>query len=255
MASAMLNDGTIDNTLGTEITVFDGWNQYATGWYGAQEDNEVDYRASTGQGWDLEAMYLSGDTLSLVGGFNFASGFGGYRSGDIFIDINGDANVPADVSKPTSPQGYDYVLDMNWASMTYNVFDLSPTSEIEPVGPSIRQGANPFRYRSGSGTATLLPGGAGAGVADYEHVTSVGTLEGDSHYVLQVNLSDVTALWGILDTDGNGAVDGDIGFHFTIECGNDILNGKAPAVADGGATIVLLGVALMGVGALVRKIA
>lgn len=241
---ALIEDGIIDGALGTDITAYDGWNRNTSGWYGPQEDQEVDYLATTGQAWDMEAFFLSGGTLTMVGGFDFQDGYQGYHAGDIFIDINGDANVPA-TAPYTSPQGYDYVLDMNWAALTYNVYALTSSSTVVPVGPSMRQGANPYRYSSGG---TLLS--SGVSVADYESsVASVGGLTGGSHNVLQFDLSGINSLWPILDSDADSRVDGGVAFHFTLECGNDMLTGRVP---DGGATILLLGVALAGLGVIRR---
>ena len=77
--------------MADNITIYDGNSSSETGWYGTQEDQEVEPGMQTGQYWDLEGFFLDGSMLSMVGGFNFKTGRDGYTSGDIFIDIDGDA--------------------------------------------------------------------------------------------------------------------------------------------------------------------
>ena len=76
----------------------------------------------------------SNDLVSIVritaGGYNFIKGAGGWDSGDIFIDVNGDAKYGVDsfglydglssnhgVQNITNAYGYDYVLDLDLASI------------------------------------------------------------------------------------------------------------------------------------------
>ena len=63
------------------------------------EDNETEPNTLTGQHWDLEAFFLDGTLLTLVGGFDFENGvtdkYGrDWAPGDIFVDIDGDAVFP-----------------------------------------------------------------------------------------------------------------------------------------------------------------
>src|SRR5687768_5429326 len=82
--------------LGTNITISDGNFSAAPG-YGNYEDNETETNPNTiqSQVWDLEGMYINGPKLTLVGGFDFKNGVThnshNYKSGDIFIDLNGNA--------------------------------------------------------------------------------------------------------------------------------------------------------------------
>src|SRR5690349_12725452 len=90
------------DTLGLNITKFDGRDsatilvsgQDYKGIGVGAEDNETEYGTYPYQAWDLEAFLLQGNTLSMVGGFDFRHGVthGGhnYGSGDIFVDVNGD---------------------------------------------------------------------------------------------------------------------------------------------------------------------
>lgn len=83
------------------ITVFDGrsspsagpsyWGVPATG-QGA-EDQETEGGTSAGQNWDLEAFGLSGNKLSIIGGFPLLTANPGetdFKLGDIFFDTNGN---------------------------------------------------------------------------------------------------------------------------------------------------------------------
>src|SRR5450432_183619 len=83
------------NPFGTSITISDKNNDgsdptVASNWYSDREDNETETNPPTinGQGWDLEGMYLKGNTLTLVGGFDFKNGmtYGSsvFRGGDVF---------------------------------------------------------------------------------------------------------------------------------------------------------------------------
>src|SRR4051812_31922172 len=76
-----------------DITVFD--KNTGTCAVGSCEDNETEPGTIQSQVWDLEAFYQTGNSLSMVGGFDFKNGVahGGntYLSGDIFFDINANA--------------------------------------------------------------------------------------------------------------------------------------------------------------------
>src|SRR5690606_9818689 len=84
--------------FGANITIFDN-NSRTHSWYGNHEDNETETNPDTliGQQWDLEGIFLDNNlNLTLVGGYDFKNGAVAngktYRSGDIFIDIDGDAS-------------------------------------------------------------------------------------------------------------------------------------------------------------------
>ena len=153
---------------GANITISDE-SGTGSGWYGAQEDQEVQPGCITGQVWDLEAFDLTGSTLTMVGGYDFVHGVSGYNAsaGDIFIDVDGDAQYGAGAHKPAnySPSqivqdlfGYDYVIDLNFATMTYSVINLNapgpPVELLTTVSEQINDASNPWRYLSG-GTAKI----------------------------------------------------------------------------------------------------
>jgi hypothetical protein len=229
--------------LGTNITIWDKISS-GSGWYGIQEDNEVEPGCLTNQVWDLEGFFLNGTTLTMVGGFDFVNGQSDgnstWQSGDIFIDVTGDAKYgPPNTGTGggnfivKNTFGYDYALQLNFTNLTYTVFQLTPESTVKTVWFNANDESNPWRYVSGGtqigGTGTIL---YWSGRSD----SDVGGLLGGSHYALAV---DVSFLSGVPFTS-----------HFTYECGNDNLMGAA-AVPEP-ATMFLLGSGLIGIGIFAR---
>lgn len=222
--------------FGANITIYDKNSSSNTGWYGKQEDQEVEPGCITGQAWDLEGFFLNGSLLTMVGGYNFVAGNDGWDSGDIFIDINGDA-VYGDIHSGSNgiqnvPNsfGYDYVLDMNFSNLTYNIFSITGTSIVSRTFYGINYGSSPWRYVSGgtslgSGTISYLSGLSDAQVGN-------GVL-GGTHYAATVNL-------GFLGSNVTFIA------HFTQECGNDNLMGQGVIPEPG--TVLLLGTGMLGLG-------
>ncbi len=256
--------GLVLSDLGSNITIFDGdpasaletWGTGAP--YGpGQEDNEVDYGASLGQAWDLEGFFYHADTMTLtgVGGFDFEDGYNGYFAGDVFIDVTGDAQIPA-TDAPSSLWGYDFVLDFGWndasGNLSYDIIDLRSGPPVVLGGTwTSREGSNPYVYESGGislGSGLLTDGTTYfSGLDDnLDGIGSDDVVGGDgTHNAFQVNMD-----WLI-----NGALLDNESFesftvHQTLNCGNDGHNGHVP---DGGATLALLGMALVGLGAIAKK--
>lgn len=245
-------------SLGGSITISD--NNYATGtgWYGNHEDNETETNPTTikGQQWDLEAMYKNGSQVTLVGGFDFRNGTTydnlNYRTGDIFIDVNGDAKygqAPNGGSglngNVANTFGYDYVVHFNSGLTSYSVYQINTSSIVTRVMdvPS----SNPWVYVSG-GTAIngfqnvsivngstygLLSSTVANGLTTFGSTSTglLGYLGNNDHYYLTVNT-------GFLPAHTTAT------FHYTVECGNDNLMGRANVPDAGASTLLLLGGAM-----------
>ena len=226
----------------TNITTWDGYGS-GTGWYGAQENNEVEPGASTGQAWDLEGFYFneSNNTLALVGGFDFvlgatALGYDWVQSGDIFLETNADTGTAANGY-------YEYVLAMDFTGKTYTVYDISGGGSTTKTGythPSqtLISGL-PWSY-SGGGSA--VTGGTFAYVSNLTETQMGGNLGTGPHNAAFVNLSFL-------------APNTSFGSFFTMTCGNDTMKGagtSSGAVPEP-ATILLLGFGVAALGARARK--
>ena len=113
-------------TLGSNITINDQIKPLVD-----YEDQEIDFGSITsdGQGWDVEAFFLNGYDLSLVGGWDFENGrlYNGIdvQSGDIFVDVGVAPApvIPGDTGSGT--WGYDYVLDIDWDTKLFDIVNLN----------------------------------------------------------------------------------------------------------------------------------
>lgn len=247
--------------FGTDITISD--NNYAgSGWYSNREDQETEANPNTitSQAWDMEGMFLDGQTLTLVGGYDFKNGVVAnnklYRSGDIFIDIDGDAIYGQAANGGSGLKGtvantfgWDYVLDLNFTTMTYNVIALTAQSLVNR-GTDVAS-SNPWTYQSGgialegyqNLSMTYLAGLTNeftGFLGDSANNTSWSTHTNDTHYALSVNVNFLAGQ--------------DATFHYTMECGNDNLMGHAH-VPDSGSTTMLLGLGLLAAVGARRKFA
>ena len=236
--------------IGTNITINDKKNQDSD-WHQYNEDQEVEPGMEHGQQWDLEGFFQNNNQLSMVAGFDFENGVPGYSkyaSGDIFIDVNNDADYGRDLKSDSYNQtvvqdtfGYDYVLDLDFDNSTYNVYALDSDTSTVAVWYNQNSGSNPWRYND---KGKYLSSGSfeyWEGLDDNDSVIDLNNeFEGGNHYALTG--FDLSFL-------------GDTEFitHFTMGCGNDNLMGKGTAPVPESTTILLFGCGLIGLATLRKK--
>ncbi|MBL9127221.1 MAG: hypothetical protein JNL97_06230 [Verrucomicrobiales bacterium] len=227
---------------------------------GIAEDNETEPSTAIGQEWDLEAMHVNGTTLSLIGGFDFIAGYGGMASGDIFIDLDGDAVWGTDIGgggtaiKSNSKFKFDYVIDLqqtvnsSFDSTTsaigtrYTVYKIDETTDqVISVAVSGNAESNPWIYHAG-GEAVSGYVNRAIGIGTYGGTEYAGWDGNNTHHMIQFDL-------GFL---GPIVPDGAL-FKFTMECGNDNLVGRYVHVPDMGGTLVMLGGGLLAMEGLRRR--
>jgi hypothetical protein len=179
------------------------------------EDNETEKRSSDGvntytyQSWDLEAMFWNSSTeqLTVIGGFDYLNGNTGEAAGDLFIG----GNVVLDLSRNGE-----------------NLAGTGSFTTIENftaiVNPHDIPASTPYEYLSG-GQIIGVSGSYSVGFIENWSTLGLG-LQGwkgdDKHYALVINTKGTAA--GSLINAGNN-------LHFTLECGNDLITGKATPVS------------------------
>ena len=244
-------------SLGSDITIYDNRvgassNPTSNAWWNGGspdprvnlgeavgEDQETEPQTQTGQQWDLEGMYLDGTILSLVGGYNFATGVNGFTTGDIFIDVD---SFPGIEPSNLTGAGYDYVIDITAGTaldggFTYTVYAIGGlTVGAGLLGVNGVPQSNPWMLdetyipgltsvASGSFSLTSYASDVALNGGDWDSAYSP---IGGSHYVLSgFDLSFLTSPSYYL--------------HYTMECGNDVLTGL---VVPEPSTYVLFGLGL-----------
>jgi len=207
-----------------EITVFDGYGVIG-------ENDETEPGTINNQTWDLEGMFLSGNSLIIMGGFDFLTGNDGVSIGDLYFGsanefktgtqsivetvFSFDRKTNNNLNSNGNITGYDYNgngTGGNWSNSSYQY-----NKDLYIGGYGLLNGYN-----------GLYTAGSMNGVGD-----------GDTHYFIEITGID----W--INFIGDFA-------HIGMTCNNDQLRGQVAPVPEP-TTVLLSGLGLLGMGMFLRK--
>jgi len=213
----------VTDTAAVNVTIFDGQSS-GTGWYGAQEDNEVEPGMMTGQVWDFEAYFWNDTTrtLYLVGGYDFINGLTSgnthYTAGDVFLyegttgyflDLDRVADNDLDATYGGTG-GYDIWQEGN--TWTYYNVILAQNQGLDP------NGSDPYANDTNGDTEIGSDLTYSAYTITSTEATALGLLGPNQRYVLEFA--------GLPQLDFGSA---DYFYvTWTMLCGNDEGDGKIP---------------------------
>jgi hypothetical protein len=209
---------------------------------GGKGDNQVCPADQPGNQWDLESVLLDGTKLSIVGSFNFKAGQYDpgtkqtFLSGDIFIDLNGDATdatVPGITDKKyvdfsNSLVKYDYAISLNFSANTYTIYQLKSTSILEsPYFGKTNGVGDPYKYVSGGTTVGTYALNYQTGLADNPSLGYTSWMPNAKNGLTGSSFGKVTHNEVTVDLAPLGLKNGQkITSHLTIGCGNDVITGQ-----------------------------
>jgi hypothetical protein len=214
---------TIEDTVAYAI---DGYNP--DGWWGRiTEINETEPGTAIGTKWDLQTFQQNLTTITMTGGYNFQVGVStGYAPGDLFIAKNVLPVYGIATTSFTGQNfyGYNYVVVANAGYTTYSVYAIDASSSVLSINTTFNF-SNPWKV---SLTDENL---VGSGVLNFSQSGDIYTLE----YL------------GLLSQiEGFGGEDYAY-LHYTYQCGNDLMMGRAlGSSVPLPPSALLLGTALLG---------
>jgi hypothetical protein len=257
-----------------DITINDGQHKAYFGGssgtdtrFGVLEDGSVMAGCIASQTWDMEAFVVRPGKLILIGGFDMKNGVpdsgwgvGQWSAGDVFL--NTAAPIPGKVTfnggngfNTYNNNGWNYALHVNWGSPTptFDVDRLTGNSLLLSGYFRQNDGANPYALKDladGTTVRTGIPVGYEANLSDLDVLNEYGVaLKGDSHNVAAFDMS-----WFNQEVGANA----DLLTHFSISCNNDDVLGQMSGgfdVPEAGSTLMLLGLAISGLGIIRRRLA
>lgn len=262
------NQGTTDFKFGSAANINAGAFVNNGGTIKNSEDQEVAAFAIANQTWDLEAFTLLGNKLSVVAGFDMKSGqahgsvtaagvTGGtlYTTpmGDIFLNVGSPVDARTTTSSP-NPDGdgfdFDYVIkftSITAGGVSYDVYKASDVTASPNTGPfQINPPSallNGYLYKATpNGGASPLYSGSATYSDNVSSAASGGYL-GTYHDIIGGISIDPTKLAINAQT---------VYVYTTVGCGNDIMEGKF-RIPDGGLSLALFGMGLIGLGGMRRR--